>query len=469
MKHITRALLVLGTASAVALPSLPAFSATAKAGAKCRKVGEVVGSLTCVAKGKSRVYAKVAAPATTKAPAAGAAATPAAAGLATVPGFDGKTITVGYIGNVAFSPQFPSSAFFADGGKALTAGFNVYINRVNDAGGIAGKYPINILFKETYYDVGEATKAYTEIKDKIVMISTIYGTPLAQALSKSMATDGLIGSPISLDAQFVKDPSMLPVGTTYQAQAINLIDYYLKDGGGAGKKVCSVALNTAYGITGEEGFDFALKELRFNAGPKVKYSSADATMGQMKSAGCDAIVAAVSGELHTPGLLSAGAKIDYTPTFLLLGPSFASKTVVPANSEAYGKQAIVALDSTQWGDESVPGMKQHMNDLRKYAPEQINVPNPATAWGYAQAQTVVALLEKGVANGDISRPGLAKAMATLGNVPLGGYFAEWNYGAPASRQAPSNQVMYKVDIATRGGVAPIKPYNSNAAKAFKAV
>ena len=148
--------------------------------------------------------------------------------------------------------------------------------------------------------------------------------------------------------------------------------------------------------------------------------------------------------------------------------SFASKTVVPANSEAYGKQAIVALDSTQWGDESVPGMKQHMADLRKYAPEQIGVPNPGTEWGYAQAQTVVALLEKGVANGDISRPGLAKAMASLGNVPLGGYFAEWNYGAPAARQAPSNQVLYKVDIATRGGLAPIKPYNSAAAKAFKA-
>ena len=160
MKNITRALLVLGTASAVALPTLPAFSASAKAGAKCRKVGEVVGDLTCVAKGKSRVYAKIAAPVTTKAPAAssGGAATPAPAGLATVPGFDGKTITIGYIGNVVFSPQFPSSALFADGGKALTAGFNAYISRVNDAGGVAGKYPINTLYKETYYDVGEADR-----------------------------------------------------------------------------------------------------------------------------------------------------------------------------------------------------------------------------------------------------------------------------------------------------------------------
>ena len=226
MKHITRVLLVLGTATVVALPALPAFSASAKAGAKCRKVGEVVGGLTCVAKGKSRVYAKVAAPPTTKAPVAssGGAATPAPAGLATVPGFDGKTITVGYLGSVSASPLFPSSAFFADGGKALTAGFNAYIGRVNDAGGVAGKYPINTLFKETFYDAGEATKAYTEVKDKVVMIGQIYGTPLTQALTKTMATDGMTGSPISLDAAWVKDPAMLPVGATYQAQAINIVD-----------------------------------------------------------------------------------------------------------------------------------------------------------------------------------------------------------------------------------------------------
>lgn len=469
MKHITRALLVLGTASAVSLPSLPAFSATAKAGAKCRKVGQVVGGLTCVAKGKSRVYAKVVAPVTTKTPAAssGGAATPAPAGLANVSGFDGKTITVGYLGNVSASPQFPSSAFFADGGKSLSAGYNAYISRVNDAGGVAGKYPINVLFKETYYDAGEATKAYTEVKDKVVMIGQIYGTPLAQALTKTMATDGMIGTAISLDAAWVKDPAFLPVGATYQAQAINAVDYYLKEGGGAGKKICSVSLNSAYGIAGEEGFDFALKELKFNAGPKLKWSSADAVMGQLKSAGCDAVVATISGELHMPGMLSSGDKIDYRPIILGVSPSFASKTLVPANSDAFGKQVIIAADGTQWGDESVPGMKQHMADLRKYAPEQIGVPNPATEWGYAQAQTVVALLEKAVANGDLSRAGIQKAMATLGTVALGGMYPEWNYGAPGSRVAPSSSVIYKVDAAARGGLTAIKSYNSAAAKNYK--
>ena len=469
MKHITRALLVLGTASAVALPSLPALSASAKPGSKCRKVGEVVGGLTCVTKGKSRVYAKVAAPVTTKGAviASGNAATPTPAGPANVPGFDGRTITLGYLGNVSSSPQFPNSALFADGGKSFTAAYNAVISRVNDAGGIAGKYKIDNLFRETYYDAGEATKAYTEVKDKVVMISQIYGTPLTQALSKTMATDGMTGAPVSLDAAWVKDPAMLPVGATYQAQAINLIDYYLKEGGGTGKKICSVALNSAYGLAGEEGFDFALKELKFNAGPKVKWSSGDAVMGQLKNEKCEAVLATISGEFHTPGMVSAGTKIDYAPTILAVGPAFAVKTLVPANSDAFGKQVIVATDSTQWGDESVPGMKQHMADLRKYAPQEIQVPNPATVWAAAQAMTVVALLEKAVSNGDLSRAGLRKAMAELGTVPMGGMFPEWNYVAPGGRVAPSASVINRADAAARGGLTAIKAYNSAAAKAYK--
>ena len=190
-------------------------------------------------------------------------------------------------------------------------------------------------------------------------------------------------------------------------------------------------------------------------------------MGQLKSEKCDAVVATISGELHMPGMISSGDKIDFRPTILAVAPSFASKTLVPANSDAFGKQVLVAADGTQWGEESVPGMKQHMADLRKYAPEQIGVPNPATEWGYAQAQTVVGLLEKAVANGDLSRAGITKALANLGTVPLGGMYPEWTYGAPGSRVAPSASVIYRVDAASRGGLTAIKSYNSAAAKNYK--
>ncbi len=469
MKRTLTTVAALGAAAAMALPAIPA-SAAVKPGQACKKLNEVKDGLTCVAKGKKRVY-EAAAPATTAAPAAssGGAATPAAApaGLASVPGFDGKTITIGYLGNVSVNTQFPASVNFADGGKALTAGFNSYINRINAQGGIAGKYKIKTNFQETYYTPSEAVKKYAEIKNNVVMFGQLYGTPLAQTLDKPLGEDNMVASAISLDAAWVTNPSFLPVGTTYQGQAINILDWYNKEGGGAGKTYCSLSIaNNPYGDAGEQGFDFAASKLGLKVGGKFKTATAAAHSQQLKAAKCDVVMATISGEAQLPPLLSETAKLDYFPTILGVSPSFASRAVVPANSVQMAKQVLIASDGPQWGDERDPGMKLHMADLKKYAPEQIGNPNPATQWGSAQAQSVVALLTKAVELGDLSKAGIKKALSSLGKVKLEGY-PEWDYTTPAGRLAPASNYIYKVDISVRGGLDLIKPWASATAAAYK--
>jgi Periplasmic binding protein len=458
-------------AAVLMLPSLSA-SAAVKAGQKCTKLGEVKDGLTCTKVGAKRLYQAKKAPVVTAAPStvAGAAATPApaAAGLAVTRGFDGKTIRVGYLGSVSTNSAFPSSALFADGGKALTAGYNSYISRVNDAGGIAGKYRIAIDFKETFYDAGEAAKGFAELKDNVAIIGQIYGTPLTQALRDPIKQANLIGAPISLDAEWVTGESWLPVGATYQSQIINVIDWYLKEGGGAGKKVCALSIApNPYGVAMEEGFDYAAKTLKFNAGAKFRFTTVDATAQQLKDGGCDAVANAISGEAHMPGLLTAGDKIGYNPIYLSNSPSFASRRVTPANSALFGKQVIVSIDGAQWGDTSIPGMKDHMADIAKYAPEYMGNVNPATEWGWAQARTVVALLEKAVALGDVSGDGMKKAMSQLGKVDLGGMYPSWTYGPAGQRVAPSSTFIMKADISVPGGLQLIKPYDAQAAKDYR--
>ena len=459
MKKRIIAIAAVGATTMIVLPALPA-NAAAKVGQSCKKLGVVQNGLVCTAKGKKRVYAAVpkAAPTTAAAPGAAATPAPAASGPAVVPGFDGKSINVTVLGNVSVNTAFPASVNFATGGKALFNGWKSYMSRINDAGGIAGKYKVNINFQETYYTPSEAVKAYAETKNNTVVYGMVYGTPLTQALEKSFGEDNLTGSPVSLDAAWVKSPVYLPIGATYQGQAINLLDWYNKDGGGAGKNVCALSLaNNAYGNAGEEGFDFGAKALGIKVGGKFKTSTNAANAQQLKDANCDAVVITISGEAQTPGLLAETAKLGYFPLFLGLAPSFAVGTVVPANSAQFAKQLIVASDGAQWGVENSVGMKQHMADLRKYAPQEIGIPNPATEWGYAQAQSVAALLEKAVANGDLSKAGIRKALATLGTVDLGGLYPNWNYSDPAGRIAPNISNIYKVDISVRGGLDLLKP------------
>ena len=446
----------------------PAGAATVKAGAKCTKVGEVKSGLICKQVGNKRTYQKQAVAPTTAAASTGAATPAPAVGLAAARGFDGKTIKVGYVGQVATNPAFPSSPLFAEGGAALTAGFNAYMSRVNDAGGIAGKYPVDVLFKDAFYDAAESVKKYTELKDDVVMLGQIYGTPGTQALRDALKRDNMIASPISLDAEWVTGENFLPIGTTYQAHAINLSDWYIKEGGGATKTLCSLSIApNPYGVALEEGYDFAAKKLGFKNGGKFRYTTADATAQQLKDAKCEAVVTAISGEAHTSPLLGAGEKIGYFPTYLGASPTFSSRRVTSANSKLYTDQVIIAGDGAQWGDTAIPGMKDFLADMSKYAPQLIGAPNPAAIWGYVQARSVVAMLTNAVKLGDLSPAGMKAAMSSLGKVSYDGLFPDWNYVAPAQRVAPSIVHIARADVSVRGGLQDLKIFESSAAKEYR--
>ena len=301
---ITTTLLVAG--------SVNFASAAAKKGAACKAAGAVEGKFTCTTVGRKKTWqaTPVAAP-TSAAPAAAAGAAPAAApaGLANVPGFDGKTISLAHLGNVAAGP-------FAVGGKALTAGFNSYINDYNDKGGVAGKYKINPIFVETEYSPDLASQKYAQLKDKVVMVSQIYGTPLVVALATKLDQDNMIGSPISLDVQWARDASYLPIGGGYQYHAIDVIDWAVNQAGAAGgkaKKYCAVAHTGPYGDAGMGGYDFAVKALGLTTGPTVRIAGAEANMAKLLAA--DAAWEAANATMQTFGGFAFASEYDIERKF----------------------------------------------------------------------------------------------------------------------------------------------------------
>ena len=481
MKVSISRLAAIGAATAlVAVPTTFAgAAAAAKVGAACAKVGAsaTAGSttLSCVLKGRKRVWAVAKAAVTTAPPtsaaAAGAAASvttapPAApAGLAKVPGFDPatNTVSVGYLGNVAGGP-------FAPGGKALFAGFDSYIQRVNAAGGVNGKYKINNVFLETAYDPNQAVAKYNEAKDSVVFFSNVFGTPVVTALLPQFVKDDTVGLPTSLDAEWANKPNFLPNGGSYQSQAINGVEYYLSTAG-AGKKLCALTVQTAFGLTGQEGFRYAVATKKLSAGPDIVVSASDsnmtAPMSQFKAAGCDAIVMTTL-PAQTTSALVAGEQNGYNPTLLCVSPCFDLNQMTPQNFAFYSKQLIDFADPAPWGDTSNPGMKDMLEDLAKYNPFYIGNPNTAAVWGYAQARLVEALIKKAIANNDLSRPGIKKAVATLGRVDLGGAFPEYDYGDPLKRQVTPFVNVYRPDPSVPGGLALVKGnYSSDTARSFK--
>ncbi len=66
--------------------------------------------------------------------------------------------------------------------------------------------------------------------------------------------------------------------------------------------------------------------------------------------------------------------------------------------------------------------------------------------GYTASIAVHALLEKAVANGDLGRDGMLKALTELGTVDFQGLAGNYTYGPIATRQPPLNNTIFKFDV-----------------------
>src|SRR5690606_16172965 len=224
----------------------------------------------------------------------------------------------------------------------------------------------------------------------------ILGTAIIKAVLSQMEQDGIAGAPATLDADWVYEPNLVPVGAPYQIQAINGLDWYVTEGGGEGKKVCTLAQDDPYGDAGQEGVDHAAEELGLDLGPRVDFAvgTQDFTtqINQLESQSCEAVVL-VATPADAAGALGKAASVGYAPKWLLISPGYLKLLFVGGQLESYAVENVLVLsEGVNWGDTSVPGMAQMVEDLETYGDGQ--EPDPYFAFGYNQARAVHQVLEK---------------------------------------------------------------------------
>src|SRR3546814_18202861 len=93
------------------------------------------------------------------------------------------------------------------------------------------------------------------------MIAQLLGTPIVNAVLEQLESDDILASPASLDSFWVREPNLVPLGGPYQTQAMNGLYWYVTDGGGEGKKVCSLIQDDPYGEAAQEGLEFDAENL----------------------------------------------------------------------------------------------------------------------------------------------------------------------------------------------------------------
>lgn len=353
--------------------------------------------------------------------------------LEAAPGFDGNTINLGVISD--------SSGVAADIGIALTAGNRAYFDAVNEDGGVAGEFPVEINEQDHEYDETLAPQRYDAIKDDVVMFSQLLGTPIITSLLPALAEDNIVAAPASLDAEWVGVQHLLPIGAPYQVQAANAVNYWINEMDGEGTNICALVQNDPYGEAGQEGADAGAAangtELAhvetFEVGTGLTGGDLTPQISQLQSADCE-MVFLVAVSLDTPGIMTAAEGQGFEPQWFGQSPTWEGTGALARDELAdyMADNFIWTADGPQYGDESVPAMVDMM-DAQDAAGAN---PDVYFIFGYAQAWSVHQVLEAAVANGDLSREGIVEAMNGLDEITVGGLFGDYAWGAPEDRNPP---------------------------------
>jgi len=377
-------------------------------------------------------------------------------------GVTGQTIKLGMI--------TPLTGPVAAIGKPLSLGHEVFWKAINDAGGVGG-YKVELLTKDSEYKADVAVQQYNALRQDVLMMEQVLGSQITEAVKDLSKQDKILMAPASLSSSFAREKYLILLAAPYRIQIENAFEYVVNTQGKKNPKTFIIYQNDEYGLDGKRGYDesvpaYGLVDVGF-ATFKSGEQSFTAQVTEARNKGAEYVVIVATSE--TPRIVGAAIALGYKPKWILQSPSWFTAFKRLPIVGTFEADALLFVDIAQWGDTTQPGMKQMLDNMQKYAPDQ--QPDGFFQFGYSQATVVHAILKKAVERRDLTRAGMLKAFESLKNVDLGGLFPAVTYGTsdePNKRVPSRASRAWKFDHTQPTGLVPISDFFvGKAAKASK--
>ena len=347
----------------------------------------------------------------------------AAGEAAAAPGFDGTTINLG----VLHVTSGPAASSFAP----IGAGAKTYVDALNARGGIAGKYRVKLVTRDTAYDPSKTAQGYEATKRDVATYALLTGTSTTDAVMPQAVKDNILVFTSSADGKFFHQSHALSIAMPAQSQFLNGAEFLIKRDG-EDQKLCSVATEGPRFETATSVLAYAKEELGITTGPSLAVQPGvkpTTQVQQLKKAGCDMVMMSTAQIPEAPDLLTAAIQQDYEPTWIANAGSWGPFINGGPLYEYTTKHLIIVTEGVPWGSDT-PGMKKLMEDQQKYAPDA--TPSVGFLWGYNQLAAVEQVLTKAAEQGDLTREGILKASESLTTLDLPTYYPR-TWGAPSDR------------------------------------
>src|SRR5436190_11780430 len=348
--------------------------------------------------------------------------------LLTGPGVTDTTIKLGVLTD--------RTGPYAGLGKAVEQGRTLYWDTKNAAGGVCGR-KVEFVLKDHGYNPQNAVTAYAAVKDDVLAMHELLGSPEIAALLDSIKSDQMLTGALSWSSNLLTNQYVVIAGTTYDVEMINSVDYLVKNKGLVkGDKIGHIFHEGDYGENGDAGAIAAAKEYGLELLPyKIKPTDADLTaqVTALKAAGAKAVLLTVA-PAQTASAVGVAAASGYAVPFVANAPSFSTALLTSPAKAALEKQLLVATSIAPFNSTASGPTQVRTSFLAKY-PDATKL--QYALFGYAQAQIMGRILDNACKNNDLSRAGLLKSFQSLKDVSTDGLLAPLDYSKPG--QIPARQ------------------------------
>jgi ABC-type branched-subunit amino acid transport system substrate-binding protein len=312
----------------------------------------------------------------------------------------------------------------------------VFFQALNDNGGINGRR-VQLVVADHQFNRETALQKYLEMRDSILMVEQVYPVAFLEA---ELVRDGVLVSPVARYARLAQQPLLVMTGAPYRVEMSNAVDWLagtLPEPGGT--RIAAVTQADEYGADGLAGIEEAANTHRFNLVTRLTYQSTDtdfsAQAAALKDSGAQYVF--MTGTSRAAGAIVEGcAEIGYTPSFIGSYFTFRSQMIAdnPTRTPLFAKGWKTSGPYAHWG-EDVPGMKEMLEAIKRYAPDQ--TPEHLFLQGWIQARIVTEILKRADDGNDLTRSGIVEALEGMGELELGGLSPGLSFGRASIGQPPT--------------------------------
>jgi len=299
----------------------------------------------------------------------------------------------------------------------ITESQKLFWKRVNTDGGIGGfEVDVTKYIKDNKYDPQVHSQVYQEIKPNVLALAQTLGSPQTAAILPDLKSSGMVAAPASWTSAWAFEDNILESGTNYCFEAMNSVDYAVETF--KPKTVAAVHYPGDYGDDGAAGAKIAAEAngLTFTDIPTTPgQENQAAAVTKLVTAKPDLVIlttAPAEAAAIVGGAAQAGFKGKVIGTSPTWNPALLKSPAAPALQALY-------LQSGPWAPygTDTPGhkaMREAVGDAFKSG--------PSDGWtaGWIWQYPMKAALTQAVADKDLTRAGLLKAVKALQTVDYEG-------------------------------------------------